>query len=185
MFKYDEESYVVVENLLVNAKLGDNDAMADLIERLEPLIATSCRHYFGYVDEDLMQQGRLRCIILVRSFDLLRGIRFLGYMKTMVGCYFWDLKKDHIKLAENEMPMTQDSEDYIKSRSFLDLAYADVEIYDLLLILTKKERYIILKNVIGQEMLAKVARDMGISYSYAKDLKNAALSKLRKTLVVN
>ena len=182
MFRYDEESYLMVENLVVKAKLGDNDAMAELIENLEPLIITSCRRYFGYIDEDLMQQGRLRCIILVRSFDLLREIRFLGYMKTLLGCYFWDLKKEHIKLVENEMPMTNDSEDYINGRSFLDLAYADVEIYDLLLVLTKKERYIILKNVVGQEMLANVARDMGISYSYAKDLKNRALLKLRECL---
>ena len=134
------KKYAVVEMLMAKAKCGDNDAMAELIERMEPLIITCCRRYFGYMDEDLMQMGRMKCIMLIREFDVDRDIRFLGYMKSMLSYYFWDIKKKDIRLTENETSMTQENENYVQDRPVIEMGYGWIEIEDLLNGLTEKER---------------------------------------------
>ena len=176
------KKYAVVEMLMAKAKCGDNDAMAELIERMEPLIITCCRRYFGYMDEDLMQMGRMKCIMLVREFDVERDIRILGYMKSMLSYYFWDIKKKDIRLTENETSMTQENENYVQDRPVIEMGYGWIEIEDLLNGLTEKERYVVLENIIGQEKLVDVAKSLSISYDYSKDIKKSAISKLRKVI---
>lgn len=178
MCNNNEEKYEIIERLRIGAKYGDKESMEELIKRIEPLIISSCKHYFGYIDEDLFQQGILKFIMLLHEFDAKRGVKFLGYIKKMLNCYFWDLKKENLKLVENEVSITQENERYINDRCFAESGYAEVEIDDLLNALTEKERYIIIRNVMEKRKLVDIAREMGINYDYAKTIKKSALSKL-------
>lgn len=151
-----------------------------LLLYLTPLICKKVRHYFGITDEegrrDLVHDGYIRAIELIDAFDRERGIRFLGYMKRMLGCFYFDKRKAAAKF-ENRCSF---QEDYMEPQE--DVRLCNVEIRDLFRVLSEKEERLIIENVLGGKKLIRVSEEMGISYIYAKEVKRKALRKLRKYL---
>lgn len=87
-----------IQDLAVQAKNGKEEAAAELIARLKPLIyASARRYYFGEGEqEDLLQEGCLKLLELLKKFDMSRGIPFLGYAKVHLK-YFYMEKGKHSK----------------------------------------------------------------------------------------
>lgn len=154
--------------------------LGQLLDYLTPLIKKKIRYYFGYLGQDkqeeLMQEGYLRSIELIRDFDMNRGVLFLGYMKRMLGCFFFDKRKAVTKQKDT----CQFEEEYMDPAN--DPEYSGVEVEDWLRLLNQKEGFIIRQHVLGGRKLIRLAEEMNISYVYAKEIKRNALRKLRKDL---
>ena len=58
----------------------------------------------------------------------------------------------------------------------------DYEITSMVDNLEEKQSYIIRENVLENKKLKKVARDMNISYIYAKKIKKLAIENLKKSM---
>lgn len=70
------------EHLVVDAKSGDDEAMAILVTRMLPLIrrtASGFRTFCGIDAEDLMQEGLIGLLCAVRSFDNRKAASFRTY----------------------------------------------------------------------------------------------------------
>ena len=147
--------------------------MEQLLIYLGPLIKKKIRHYFGKVDEDLLQCGYAKAIELTDAFDLDRDIRYIGYMQRMMGCYFYDIRK---KQAVNEA-ITLFDESYISPE--YDNGYEEIECRDLLECLNDSQKYLIIQNIMYQRKLKDIAEELEISYAYSKEVKREALKKLK------
>lgn len=153
--------------------------LSDLLIYLSPLIKKKARYYFGRVSEDcwedLIQDGYLRSIELIEAFDLQRGTRFLGYMQRMLGCFFFDKKKAAAKM-KNQCSFQEEYMDVQEDQNF-----SVVELRDLFQMLSTKETHIVCAHILQGRKLIQVAKELHISYVYAKELKRNALHKLRKS----
>lgn len=151
-----------------------------LLLYLTPLLCKKIRYYFGVMNSedrsDLLQDGYIRTIELIDAFDRDRGVRFLGYMKRMLGCFYFDRRKAAARFEDR----CSFEEDYMEAQE--DVQLCNVEIRDLLRVLNEKEERLIIENVIGGRKLVTVSAEMGISYMYAKEIKRKALRKLRSNL---
>lgn len=179
--EFVQEDYLCIEDLLRKYRDGDSESLVILLEKLEPLIISKCRHYFGTINEDLFQSGRLCCIESIQKFDFsFENIKFLGYQKIQLDYYFRDLKRSQIKHDSHEYLLSSEGDGLIESNIYEEEGYSIVEIKSALSILADKERYIVEHNIMQGETLKKIATDLGISYDYSKEIKKKALLKLRK-----
>ena len=171
-----------VEQALIHAKSGDENAEAALIQMFEPLLKSRCRHYFGYCDEDLIQLGSIRMLELIRAFDpTLCDNKFTGYVNRMISCYYWNLKKSEIRKAK-EMQPTDYSEVPIQLLSYQENGFEQIEIRELLATLEHEQRCIILQNILYGKTIEQVAKALGIASERVKYQKRKALAKLRESI---
>ncbi|MDO5061737.1 MAG: sigma-70 family RNA polymerase sigma factor [Peptostreptococcaceae bacterium] len=176
--RHQKNSYEAVDALLHLAKNGDSKAEGELILMLEPLIVKYCRHYFGYASEDLVQQGRIRALELIRRFDPEKAeIRFLGYMTKFVTCFYWDLKKAELRKSQS---ISYYSEDELDRASYDEKGFLQIEVDDLLRPLDQEQRYILTQNVMYGMPLGKIGEQLSLSTDQVKYLKKKALGHLRK-----
>ncbi len=150
--------------------------MEQLLFYIGPLIKKKIRHYFGKIDEDLLQCGYAKAIELTDDFDLERDIRYLGYMQRMMGCYFYDVRKKHSVYEA----ITAFDEEYIAAE--YDNGYEEMECSDLLSCLNDAQKYIVVQNIMYKRKLKEIADELEISYAYSKELKRKALKKLKNFL---
>lgn len=178
-------SYEQVEEALCGYRQAEEESvregyLSDLLMYLTPLLYKKIRHYFPKAEreerEDLLHDGYLRSIELILAFDPARGIPFLGYMKRMLGCFYFDRLKAIMKRGER----CSFDEEYMAPEQ--DPGLQTVEIVDLLRILNEKEERILRENILLGRKLKEVADRVGISYVYAKEVKRKALKKLRKSI---
>ncbi len=174
-----QNSYRTIDDALTLAKKGSDEAEGMLIEMLEPLMVKKCRHYFGYVNEDLLQQGRIRTLELIRRFDpSKKEIRFLGYMERFLNCFFWDLKRTELKAKTRSVFLFAD-EERPESISYDEPGFESIEMRDLLESLDKTQRYIIMQNVMYGATLERIGTTLKLPRDRVKYLKKKALMTLR------
>ncbi|KXZ40561.1 RNA polymerase sporulation-specific sigma factor [Alkalithermobacter thermoalcaliphilus JW-YL-7 = DSM 7308] len=166
------KNYERINNLVVSCQNGCKKSLESLIDALSPLIKAKCKHYFGYVDEDLYSDGILRLIELINDFDFEKNTRFLGYIEYMISCFYWDKKRRQLKESSKEIIV----DEYIEHIYEEDFSIIDIQ--DIFSILSDKEKYIIIENVLNKDTLVNISKDLNISYKYAKLLKSRAIRKL-------
>ena len=177
--KERQNSYEEIDLCLALAKAGDRDKMGELIVMLEPLIKKQVRYYFGRLDEDFMQMGRIRAFELIERFDpAFTDIKFLGYMKRFLGCFFWDLKKQELKNADLINGFV-DMEELSEIATYVEEGFLRIETEDLLQGLSPSERYVIEAHVMDRVSLAELSREMGLSRDQVRYLKKKGLDSLR------
>ena len=167
-------TYEEINDCVRLAQTGDVAALGTLIESISPLIKSKCKHYFGFVSEDNYQNGVLKSIELILSYDFERNTRFLGYMKYMLSCYFWDLKKEELKHLQREICKEQESEIAYEED------YSSLEVKEVLSVLNHKELEVITSCIIEGNTLVKTSKDLNISYNWTKQLKKSGLLKIKK-----
>ncbi len=174
----ETNTYEDIEQALIGYKEATatwdkQEYLRQLLAYITPLIKKKIRHYFGYVDEDLLQLGYVRTIELIDNYEMERNILFMGYMKRMLGCYYYDEKRKQVKAG--------DLVEYDETFMELDYesGYFDIELEDLLKGLSYKERYVVERHIMEKSLLKNVAQELDLSYVYAKELKRNAIKKLR------
>lgn len=179
---FGEEDYRIVEDLLRKYRSGgDPEDLALLLEKIKPLIIGTCKHYFGFYNEDLLQSGAVCCIESIQKFDFgFENIRYLGYQKEKLEFFYLALKRETVKASSREVFVGVDGSYLLEDSAYDEKGYDKVELESWLGRLNEKERYIIEKNIFHEESLLDISKILGISYDYAKELKRKAISKMRK-----
>lgn len=177
---FKNNSYDEIDRLLHRAKNGDSNAEGELIKKFEPLIIKRCRYYFGKVDEDLLQMGRIKLLELIRQFDSSkREVKFSGYISKFLDYFFWDIKKSEMKKLDKEIIPTSDKELPLEA-SYEDRGFEKVEVADLLDKLDEKQRYVITNHVMMGATISNVGKRLNLTNEQVKYLKNKALWQLRE-----
>ena len=184
------EMYEELNDLLAEAKLGDDKSKKRILESLYPLIISSIRRYYNKLNEyeDLIQGGREVILYCINSFDETKGVYFLGYVKTRLR-YFYLNKHNEKLTASLNVKVGKDKEEEI-----VDLLKSDIEnpleflvrleetmiLQDALSTLTARQREIIIDFYYENLTLGEISKKLGISYRTVVNTKTVALNKLRK-----
>lgn len=175
-----------MRELVIRARDGDILAKEDLLNRLTPLIKFSIKkYYYIYRDfEDLVQDGYVKILDLLASYDLDSNIYFETYVKINLRYMYLDMNK---KKTE-ELILNGKNED---SYELVDLLQADFDLEELVItgldlkaidfdLLTPRERDIIDLAYYKWKSMVKIKDELGISYRTVVNIKANALVKLRK-----
>lgn len=174
-----EQEHLEAQRLAELACGGCKDSIYELVERFTPLLKGKCRQYFGVVDEDLLQDGVVRLLELIRDFEPQRGANFCGYAKYMISTFYWNLKRK--RMLEESMRAEADVSDEHSERSgACDDEIAGVETRMALETLPEAQRDVIELIYLQGMSTGETAKRMGISYSYASKLSRRALENLRQ-----
>jgi RNA polymerase sporulation-specific sigma factor len=173
-------TYEEINELVKMSQRGDNDSLEKLLDMLKPLLISKCKHYFGYINEDLYQNGVIKSIELISNFDFKKNTKFLGYMKFMISCFYWDQKKDELKSKEISIDFDDNQSKEIYTEDF-----SNIETIEALSILNNTEIKVVEKNLIQGHSLLEIAKEMNISYSWVKRVKSQAIKKLQKYYSLN
>ena len=173
-------TYEEINELVRMSQEGDKDSLEKLLDILNPLLISKCKHYFGYISEDLYQNGVIKSIELINNFDFKKNTKFLGYMKFMISCFYWDQKKDELNSKEVSVDFNdnQSKEVYVED-------FSNIETLEALSILNATELKVIDKNLIQGHTLSEIAKQMDISCSWVKQVKAKAVKKLVKYYNLN
>ena len=171
-------TYYEIEEALIGYKTAERaiykqEFLKQLLAYITPLIKKKIKHYFGFIDEDMLQCGYVKSIELIDRYDMYRGVLFMGYMKRMLSCYYFDEKRKQVKVGD----IVEFDETYIEADQ--EMGYMMIELDDLLKCLSIKEKYLVENHIMNKQILKQTAIDLDISYVYAKELKRNALKKLR------
>ena len=173
------KTYEDVENLVVIFFEGDEyektQALEEIISSFKPLIVKLMMKYFHRYDEDFMQDGIVELIQRTLSYEYKKYHKFSGYIKAYMEYYF------------RRLYFKQNFEQNISCDELYDSDISQNDIYDYEITsmvdnLEEKQCYIIRENVLKNKKLKKVARDMNISYIYAKKIKKRAIENLKKSM---
>lgn len=177
--------------LVKRARAGEVEAVEEIIKRLQPLLIASIRRYYNKPEEyeDLMQDGNMKIIQSINTFDEGKGVHFLGYIKMNIRFLYLDKHKERIHQSLNERVGEGEVE-------IVDLL--EGEEVDFLGSLMEGERHEELRRALGSltrrqgevvELfygrglaIGEIANSLGISYRTVVNTKTRALEKMRKWL---
>lgn len=184
-----------IEDLVLDARMGDKDALQEIIERFTPFVVKNARSIFIYgMDmEDLIEEGYKSVIKAVKSYDPNKNSSFTPYVMHAVKYnYYYGIRKcarhnsdismqtpigEGIELGEIFEDDTDIEEDYIHAEDLLNLK-------NVLDKLSPEERADILQyfNTDGVT-LKQIAHDKGVKYTTLVKRKNALVLKLRRLML--
>ncbi len=186
-----------IQSLVDSAQKNEADAVAELIERLKPLIhAFARRYYFGAESrEDLLQEGCLKLLELLGKFDAAKGIPYLGYVKVQLKYFYMEKGKRSKKetslydagdLPEKEAPFIERLPDtssnveerLVQTETQMALAAAIKELS------AHQRRVILLYYGCGMDM-RRIAKQLGVHYQTVVKTKERGLKRLREKLIMN
>lgn len=173
--------YEYVEQLVRVYFEGDvlerSDALGEIVVSFKPLIVNLMMRYFSRYDEDIYQDAVVFLIERVNKYDYRRFHKFAGYVHWYMDIFF----KRQLRAFASRPAVDYDEEriSYIPSSD-----YYSFELMSVLDCLPYKMKCIIKYHVIYGENLKIVARDLKISYPYAKKLKYRAIMILKKQLFI-
>lgn len=174
--------------MVKKAKLGDEQALGEILERLQPLLISSIRRYYNKPKEyeDLMQDGNLKIIESIFDYDETKGVNFLGYIKMNIKFLYLDKHKERLHESLNEMMPDGQREridiligpqvDFLENIIILEDRQLLQESLDTL---TEKQRQIIELFYIKNMAIGQIASKLGLSYRTVVNTKTRALDKMR------
>ena len=177
--------------LVERSKAGDEKALGEIVEKLQPLLISSIRRYYNKPKEyeDLMQDGNIKIIESINDFDKDKGVHFLGYVKMNIKHLYLDKHKQRFHKSLDEKIGDGETE-------MLDLLVSDeidfleriiegedrLELKRALDVLTQRQRLVI-DLFYGKNMsIGDIADDLGVAYRTVINTKTRALEKMRKVL---
>lgn len=176
--KYNK-GYEDLEELVViffeSDEFEKNCALEEIIERFKPLIVKLIMKYYGRYDEDIYQDAVVELINRTLNYDYKHYNKFAAYIKKFLEFH---MKRQFIKYINEE---NKTNANMYEDEAFEMDSY-DIEIESMLEALDVKQSYIIKKNVLENKKLKSIAKNMNISYVYAKKIKKEALNILKTNL---
>lgn len=154
-----------------------SESYEELLTLLKPILLSKIRRFFGYTNpamDDLIQEGYVKSICLIKNFDPKRNTIFLGYFNRMISWFYFDLKKDIQAKLDSEL-YTMDG---VYEPTYNDSSFNDVELDEILSVLSPRDKDFIIAHIFHDKPLKQVAVEFNLSYSYSKELKKKILLKL-------
>lgn len=176
-----------IEELVIRAKDGDNDAVQEIIKRYRGLVIKEAAKYKipSYDFEDVVQHGYLT---IIKSIEMYKenSSAFNGYVINAIRNNFYALLKGKIK-NYREVPddtlLDLDFERYDFTIEDQIIAYDEVKrLYRALDILSEEERRIIDEFYFENKALKEIACEGNKDYGKTFRMKKKALNKLRKAI---
>ncbi len=174
-------------------QLFDKQDMEGLLETVKPLILSSIKRYYNdYKNyEDLIQEGNLLILEVLKEKQIESGKHFLGYVKNALRFYYLDkhkTRKETLSINQN----IKGSE----GLEFGDLLEASGPTQEELLLkdedikalntalnkLTENQKNIIILFYIRKESIQNIADRLNISYRTVVNTKTLAIKKLNQEL---
>lgn len=176
----------IIEELVIKAKNGDEEAIVEVINKFKYLILKEASKYHipSYEFEDLVQQGYLSVIKAIAMYK--QGSNsFNGYCINAIKTNFKALLKGkikHYREVPNEEPISVDaSADYNFTLEDQVIAYEGIKnLYAALEKLDPLERNVVERFYLQEENLKEIACEGNYSYYDYVRIKSRALDKLKK-----
>lgn len=176
------------DELVEKAKAGDNNAVAEIIEKLQPLVKGSIRRYYNKINEyeDLLQDGNIKILESIHSYEKSQGVHFLGYIK--MNLKFLYLDKHKIKLHDSLNQTTVDGEtEQIDLLVSEDLNLLDqviemetkVKLEQVLEGLSERQKQVVILYYFQKLKISEIADKLGISYRTVVNTKTKAIENMR------
>lgn len=154
-------------------------ALEEILYQLRPMLIKRCRHYFGYITEDLLQSGYLELMERMVVYDENRtDIPVLGYLNRMISCHYFSMKRKQSRDKERFFILEKEILEQLCDTNIDSTSSCDLD--ELLCVLNPMERRLIVDHILGKKSLKSICISMEISYSYAKKLKSNSLLKLKQ-----
>lgn len=179
-----------IQEIYFDAIKDQEEALTELLFRLQPLIISSIRKYYNRKEEmdDLIQEGRLLILESVENYSKDYSVPFLGYIKSRLKYLY--LGKNRIKKVVSlnvsigeegveHINMLQDDfcleEDYVRNEEKSGILLK-IEM------LPKRERQVVKSYYYGNLSISEIANKYGISYRTVINTKKRALERLKKEM---
>ncbi len=182
------------EKVLEGAFDGREEGKVKLLEMVEPLIKSSIKkYYYGDVDrDDLIQDGKLKVLECLETFDKGKGVYFLGYLKAQLRYLYLNLSKTKefeislnsqidmgegsVELIDTLVDETVDIEgDFAKKAENNDLRKA-------MHVLTEREAQVLKMYYFENMGMKDIAGELGLAYRTVVNTKVNGVEKM-KTMV--
>lgn len=182
--------YKEIEGLLLLSKKGDKKAKETLLLKLNPLIISSIRRYYNRIDQydDLIQEGYETILQAIENYDPNRGVKFLGYIKTMLKYRYLEKHREKQFLSLNEPLDEGEFIDFLEGdeEDPIDIVIKKEEtniLLESLNCLTERQRQVMVDYYINRLSIGEIADKLGISYRTVVNTKTQGLNKLKKGIV--
>lgn len=184
--------YNEFNNVVNKARKGDLESVADILDRLRPLLIAQIKRYYNKRSdyEDLISQGNLVILESLKSFDESRGVKFLGYVKCQLMYSYLDKHKEKVHVSLNT-PISDEGagemidlliSDYDGPLDlFLDLE-KNIELYEAVNSLSNRQKQIITMFYIKGMTIPQISEELGIAYRTVVNIKATALKNMKKAL---
>lgn len=159
--------------------------LEDIIICLKPLLLKSSKHFFGYINEDLIQEGNLHLIKLINKFDQSKNDNFIGYAKYMINAFYFDLKrKDSLNKKRNVYLDTNEKLDSLNSKTieFEDSISNDLNLFELSKTLDENEKIIFKYHLLNNYKLKEIEKFKNIKYRKLLYTKKKLVDKLKNNI---
>lgn len=151
--------------------------MEDILKRLKPLILSRAKHFFGYVSEDMLQDGILKAIELINGYEPDKNKSFAAYMKFMMNAFFWEQKRRELLNRKRE-EIKQIREEYSKI-SYTEEDFERAHVEELMSCLEEGEKTLVKRHILGGLNLKSTCQSMGITYRQGRYMRQKAIIKLK------
>lgn len=176
------------DELVQKAKNGDSHAVDEIMERLQPLVKASIRRYYNKINEydDLLQDGNIKILESIYSYEEDKGIYFLGYIKMNLKFLYLDKHKIKIHDSLNQTSVDGETEqiDLLVSQdlNILDqIIEKDLgkELKQSLKKLPERQRQVVFLYYFEKMSIQEIGEKLGISYRTVVNTKANGLKNMR------
>ncbi|MDD3841009.1 MAG: sigma-70 family RNA polymerase sigma factor [Clostridia bacterium] len=171
-------------------KPQNNENIAKLIDKLEPLIKSTAKRYTrpGYDYQELCQECRLAIMEALDQYDADRGVPLLYYLKKMINYHLLNYcRKDRYIQSLDQPVFDEGAADYyeiLEDKKSETFHQTDTSLWveQMLQTLTPKQREIIIEHFFRDKKLKDIAMQQGVHYQTVVKLKDRALKRLRENI---
>jgi len=182
-----------LEELVLKAKKGDEDALVEIINRFKGLIYRTCREIYikGYDTEDLLQIGYTTLIKAVHKFDLSKNKNFTAYASSAIkNNFYYEIRQKSRYNVESSLNKELEEGiefiDNLVSEENLDekiLHREDISsLHKALKLLSPEERNLIDYVYFKHGKLKEYSRLKNMNYVTCAKFKERILKKLKKLM---
>lgn len=190
-------SYEKIKALIIQSKLGDEDAINELIATYDKLIKRYVDTYFikGYDDEDLLQIVKLTIIQAAKKYDTEKPGNFTSFLDVYLRNTFTTMinkKENTVYTVSLNKIMYEESGDIKEYVHILvddmnvleDTVYKDekMRLRQALDKLSAEDRELIIVAFSGHGKLKEYANRKGISYRQARYGRDRVLEMVRREM---
>lgn len=194
----NKKKYTVTEfsNVVDSIYEGNEEKKERLLEMLEPLIISSIKKYYygDEVMEDMIQEGRLKVLECLDTFDSKKGVYFLGYVKAQLRYLYLNLNRakefeislnSHIDLGDGSVELIDTLVDEnVDVEGDLVKKYIRENLKDAVDVLTDRESQVIDLYYFKNVGMKDIAKELGLAYRTVVNTKVNGVEKVRKTLKI-
>ena len=183
-----------LEEMVSEAQQGNEEAFAELYIRFRGLVMAHVqKSHLKIMREEALSEGLMALVEAIHTYDFAKKVRFAGYADACIRYRLWNLFKREKRRWQREVSYVVPQEEEAAAieppdprvnveKEVLDRLYLQEMLPELntaITLLPERQRYVILRHVVGQESLTQIAEELGIKVQAVWNLKKRALARLK------